>query len=259
MNQEIIKDLAKFGFSIYEAKAYIGLVQKNPVTGYELAKNSGIPTSKIYETLEKLKERHLLITITGDPVKYLPVAPDKMFQTFKKDYNSCLKRLNDSFKELFFNQSGEYIFNIKGYQEIIEKAKQLITESATELVVFLWDDEYRQIRNELNKAFARNVNLYGVICGKEHPNFGEFFNHGYEAQVMEEHRGRMFVLVTDETSALMGVTEHPSGMAWTTNYGLIKIAKEYVKHEIYQSKIMQFYGKKFAEDFGKKLERLRLD
>ncbi len=257
MNQEIIKDLAKFGFSIYEAKAYIGLAHKNPVTGYELAKNSGIPTAKIYETIEKLKERNLIITITGDPVKYLPVAPDKMFQTFKNDYNSSLKRLNDSFKELFFNQSGEYIFNIKGYEEIIQKAQQLISETTTELVAFLWDDEYRQIRNELIKAADRYVKLYGVICGREQPDYGEFFNHGYEAQVMEEHRGRMFVMVNDETSALLGVTEHPSGIAWTTNYGLVKIAKEYVKHEIYQSKIMKFYGKKFAEDFGIELERLR--
>jgi len=257
MSQEIIKDLAKFGFSVYEAKAYIGLVSKNPVTGYELAKNSGVPTAKIYEIIEKLKDRHLIITITGDPVRYLPVNPDKLFQTLKNDYNSSLKRLSHSFKELFFNQSGEYIFNIKDYEEIIGKAKLLIAESTTEIVAFFWGEEYRRLRTELADAAGRNVNLYGVICDGELPDFGEFFNHGYEAQVMEEHRGRMFVMVTDETSALMGVTDHPSGIAWTTNSGLIKIAKEYVKHEVYQSKIMQFYGKKFAEDFGKKLERLR--
>lgn len=257
MNQEIIKDLAKFGFSTYEAKAYIGLVSKNPVTGYELAKNSGVPTAKIYETLEKLKERHLVITITGDPVKYLPVAPGKMFQTLKNDYNNSLKRLSDSFKELFFNQSGEYIFNIKGYQEIILKAKQLIAESTAELIVYLWGEEFQQIQIELAEAAARKVNIHGVICGGERPDFGEFFIHGYEAQVLEEHRGRIFVMITDETSALLGVIEHPSGIAWTTNYGLIKIAKEYVKHEIYQSKIMKFYGKKFAADFGEELERLR--
>lgn len=257
MNQEIIRELSKFGFSTYEAKAYIGLVNKNPVTGYELAKSSGIPTAKIYEIIEKLKERHIVITITGDPIKYLPVAPDKVLQALRNDYNSSLERLTDSFKELFFNQSGEYIFNIKGYQEIIQKARQLILESTTELVTFLWDEEYQQIMTELAKAADRNLKIYGVICGSARPDFGEFFYHGYEAQVLEEHRGRMFVIVTDETNALLGVTDHPSGMAWTTNYGLTRIAKEYIKHEIYQSKIMQFYGKKFAEDFGGELERLR--
>ncbi len=257
MNQDIIKELCKFGFSTYEAKAYIGLVTKNPVTGYELAKNSGVPTAKIYETIEKLKERHLVITITGDPIKYLPVPPNEVFQALRNKYNDSLKWLTTSFKELFSNQSGEYIFNIKGYQDIIQKAKLLIQESTTELTVFLWDEEYRGIMTELKQAADRQVKTYGVICGKERPDFGDFYHHGYEAQVLEEHRGRMFVIVTDEANALLGVTDHPSGMAWTTNYGLIRIAKEYVKHEIYQSKIMEFYGKKFAEDFGFKLERLR--
>lgn len=258
MSQEIIRELSKFGFSTYEAKVYIGLVSKNPVTGYELAKNAGVPTAKVYEIIEKLKERHLVITVAGEPVKYIPVAPDKMFQALKNDYNRSLERLSDSFKELVCNQSGEYIFSIKGYQEIIDKAKQLIIESTTELGVFLWDQEYRQINKELAQAATRNVTTYGVVCGRERPDFGEFYDHGFEAQVLEEHRGRMFVIVTDEASALLGIIEHPSGITWTTNDGLIRIAKEYVKHEIYQSKIMKFYGKKFAADFGKELERLRL-
>lgn len=257
MNQDIINELCKIGFSTYEAKAYIGLVSKNPVTGYELAKNTGVPTAKIYQIIEKLKERNLVITITGDPVKYLPVAPDKVFLSLRNEYNNSLERLTQSFKDLFLNQSGEYIFNIKGYQEIIQKAKQLIRESTTELIVFLWDEEYRQVMTELTQAVGRQVKIYGVICGRERPDFGDFYHHGYETQVLEEHRGRMFVMVTDEANALLGVIEHPSGMAWTTNYGLTRIAKEYVKHEIYQSKIMEFYGKKFAEDFGFELERLR--
>lgn len=249
--------MAKFGFSTYEAKAYIGLVRKNPVTGYELAKNSGVPTAKIYETIEKLKERNLVITLAGDPLKYLPVSPEKLFHGLRNEYDASLEKLTESFQELFCNQYGEYIFNINGYQAVIQKANELIRESRRELAAFLWDEEYRGIEPELIKAHERGVKIYGVVCGRECPDFGDFYHHGYEAQVLEEHRGRMFVMVTDEATALLGVIEHPSGMAWTTNYGLAKIAKEYVKHEIYQSKIMKFYGKKFAEDFGYELERLR--
>ena len=43
----IAENLAQFGFSQYESKAYIALIKKSPVTGYELAKNSGVPPSKI--------------------------------------------------------------------------------------------------------------------------------------------------------------------------------------------------------------------
>ncbi len=33
---ETINKLAQFGFSTYEAKAYLALLQKNPAIGYEI-------------------------------------------------------------------------------------------------------------------------------------------------------------------------------------------------------------------------------
>ena len=43
---EAIKQLQELGFSQYEAQAYIALLQKNPLNGYELAKASGIPRAQ---------------------------------------------------------------------------------------------------------------------------------------------------------------------------------------------------------------------
>ena len=42
MNDQLLPKLIKLGFSEYEAKAYIALLGKNPVSGYELAKQSGV-------------------------------------------------------------------------------------------------------------------------------------------------------------------------------------------------------------------------
>ena len=47
--------LQELGFSEYEACAYQALLQQNPVTGYELAKVSGIPRPNIYPILQKLE------------------------------------------------------------------------------------------------------------------------------------------------------------------------------------------------------------
>ncbi|WP_033165874.1 helix-turn-helix domain-containing protein [Clostridium sp. KNHs205] len=42
MNDIILK-LTQFGFSTYEAKAYLALLQKNPAIGYEVSKIAKIP------------------------------------------------------------------------------------------------------------------------------------------------------------------------------------------------------------------------
>ena len=49
--------LGELGFSPYEARAYAALVARSPANGYEVAKAAAIPTSKIYETLQRLQQR----------------------------------------------------------------------------------------------------------------------------------------------------------------------------------------------------------
>ena len=40
------------GFTDYEARAYLALLQRHPQNGYELAKASGIPRPNIYSVLQ---------------------------------------------------------------------------------------------------------------------------------------------------------------------------------------------------------------
>src|SRR6266542_3193328 len=49
--------LQQLGFSEYEARAYLALLQRNPLNGYELAKVSGLPRANVYAVLQKLEDR----------------------------------------------------------------------------------------------------------------------------------------------------------------------------------------------------------
>ena len=51
METELISQLAKFGFTQNEAKAYLTLLKQSPATGYEVSQHSGVPRSAIYEIL----------------------------------------------------------------------------------------------------------------------------------------------------------------------------------------------------------------
>ncbi|MBT4503944.1 MAG: TrmB family transcriptional regulator, partial [Gemmatimonadetes bacterium] len=45
--------------SDYEARAYASLMRCQPATAYELAKQAGIPSSKIYEAVKRLQAKGL--------------------------------------------------------------------------------------------------------------------------------------------------------------------------------------------------------
>lgn len=81
---DIVVKLQRLGFSSYEAKAYLALVQKHPAHGYEISKISRVPTAKIYETLVRLKHKGAIIDSNTDPVKYYPVPPETLLCSLKE-------------------------------------------------------------------------------------------------------------------------------------------------------------------------------
>ncbi len=79
MDQEIliINDMKKLGFSEYECKAYLKLLEDFPLNGYTLSQKSGIPRSRIYEVLKNLMEKQMVFEQIREKNKlYYPLDPD---------------------------------------------------------------------------------------------------------------------------------------------------------------------------------------
>ena len=69
MEDEIVGQLAELGFSVYEARAYVGLLGQEPMTGYALANLTGIPQPKVYETLRRLADKLAVVKIRSEGKK----------------------------------------------------------------------------------------------------------------------------------------------------------------------------------------------
>ncbi|TFG71867.1 MAG: hypothetical protein E4H26_11800 [Flavobacteriales bacterium] len=67
--KNILTHLQHLNFTQYESIAYLTLLKHSNVTGYELAKNSGIPASKLYPVLNKLVEKEVVFALDSDPAK----------------------------------------------------------------------------------------------------------------------------------------------------------------------------------------------
>ena len=59
--QQIIDMMQDIGFSVNEAKVYLALVLKNPMSGYEIAKNSDITRAMVYDILKRLMQKGAVI------------------------------------------------------------------------------------------------------------------------------------------------------------------------------------------------------
>src|SRR5215204_79949 len=77
----VIEHLQQLGFSEYEIKTYIALLQQHPLNGYALAKASGVPRANIYGVLQKLEERGAVVAVNvAAGVLYSPITPDRLIR-----------------------------------------------------------------------------------------------------------------------------------------------------------------------------------
>jgi sugar-specific transcriptional regulator TrmB len=220
------------GFSLYESKAYVALVAGNPLTGYELSGRSGIPRSKVYECIERLKRKGLVFPVEGNPVRYVPVPPEELVRRLSREFGSSLERLGQLLKEERRDDQAEYIFNIGGYEEIVGKAREMIRDAGAELDLALWGPEIEHLREDLTEICRQGVKVRLLTFNGETLPGVEAYRH--RPISTEEFSGRWITVVRDRSEALTGQCSGEGGAvaAWTRNRSLVFVSLKYIEHEI---------------------------
>src|SRR5579884_2265087 len=92
----MLEKLRQLGWGDYEAKAYLALLGHHPATGYRVAKESGVPTAKVYEALARLVERgaiRLHPGAEGEAAQYVPVPPEEVMAGLRARHARMLDEL----------------------------------------------------------------------------------------------------------------------------------------------------------------------
>jgi len=75
IDKEEIRVLQLLGLTLYEAKAYLGLVRNGPLGGTELAFHSHVPRTKLYGTLRLLERKGLVRLTPSIPETFAAASP----------------------------------------------------------------------------------------------------------------------------------------------------------------------------------------
>ncbi len=228
MKSEIINTLKNLGFTEYEAKAYIALLEKSPLSGYGVALNSGVPRSKIYEVLDGMAQNGEVMVSYGAPVLYSPLEPkeliDRRRNKSKEIYDIAYNSL-ENFSAMPENRDN--IWNISGSEDIINKAKQLISQTKEELLVEVGAEELEKIAQELNNAVDRGVELMLVTNSQADIRGAVVF-------VEEENEFKnIFAICGDDREAICGSISDKSNIAAVSiNPGFVISIKELISRKI---------------------------
>jgi len=246
--KEIVQAIKNLGLSTYEAKAYFALLSESPLTGYKLSKNSGVPRSRIYETVEKLTAKGLVLSQEGDTTLLRPVSLESFLEKKEKENKRNINFLKKVLPQLKKSAEAQGIWTISGRDQIFESVNHLISQAKSHVYLVSFDSDIIFFEKALSEAEKRQVSIFGVYCGEKDFKLKNLYPH--QGQPCSSCRD--ISLTIDSKQALVGCTFPPDGarIAVTKNLGIIHVAEEYIKHEIFLSKLYKMYDKVSSDEWN---------
>ena len=155
-----IDKLVGIGFSEYEAKAYVALLRESPITGYQLAKLSGVPRSMIYEVLGKLTVRGAAMTLRKEgSTQYAPVPAAEFLEQLHRGQDALIHALEEDLSGIDADSDLDYVWNIDGHENVMSKAIEMIVQAQRNVYLSLLPATLPALRPVLLSAAARGVHV----------------------------------------------------------------------------------------------------
>ncbi len=254
IDKRTVQALERMGLSAYEAKAYLALLSEPLLTGYKLSKVSGVPRSRIYETVEKLMAKGLVVSRLGETTVLKPVSLESFLEKQERDHRQNIDFLKEALSQVEESSRDQGIWNLSGREQILEAIEQFISQAKKHIYIVGFSEDLKPLEEPLARAEKRRVKVFGVYCGKDVTQAGHFFIHqGQPCSTCQD-----IAMSFDSKQALVGCTVPAGGAtaALTQNPGIIYIIEQYIKHEILISQLFQSYDQLSQEKFKKKYQQI---
>jgi sugar-specific transcriptional regulator TrmB len=245
MKEDPVDKLVKLGFSEYEAKAYVALVRENPITGYQLAKLSGVPRSMIYEVLGKLTARGAAMTLRKEgSTQYAPVQPDEFFDELHREHEDLITSLKDDLSTLDATSDLEYVWSIEGHENVMAKAQDMIGQAERRIYLSLMPATFAALRPALQDAVARGVRVVVYSTADLDLPGGRVIANPVPEQTQERVEGLWLVMVIDGREVLVGelLTQNQARASWTGSPLFVFIAEHHLRTDLYLPRVLALLG-----------------
>lgn len=261
MQEDLSKLLTHLGFTEYEAKAYLSLLRQSPLTGYAVARASGVPRSKIYEVLGSLVERGDVLVSHAEPVQYTPKQPKELIDSRRRRVEQQFSAAEKGLEQLLSqNIPNDLIWDIRGRDEILSRLCEVIGRAKQQILLQIWEEDVSAIRETLLHAAERGVVITLVAYGDPDLSFARVYKHEPGAEeITSEYGGRWLILSIDGREIVAGIVSmgKESRAAWSSHLGIVMPITEQIKHDLYIAEMLQKHRDVLEASFGPALRDLR--
>ena len=190
----IIENLLLFGLTRQEATIYICLIQNHEMSGYEVAKVTGISRSNAYSALSGLTEKGAAYLIEGSTSKYIGVPVEEFCENKIRNMKKVAVELQEHIPKVAVAEEG-YI-TIGSYKNILDKIHNMIFQAEKRLYLSAPEEFIQVIEQDLRTVCSQGMKV--VILTNEEVRIPE-------AKVYRtEKKDKQIRLITDSKYVLTG-------------------------------------------------------
>ncbi|QIN78567.1 TrmB family transcriptional regulator [Rubrobacter marinus] len=256
----LIPALGDLGFTPYESKVYLALLRESPLSGYGIARASGVPRSKVYEVLRGMVGRGEVLVSHGDPVRYAPLPARELILARRRKAEESLRVAEEGLERYAAETNpSELIWDITGRAEILARAREVIGRAEGSLLLQVWREDAPELRDDLAEAAGRGVEVTVVAYGEPDYPFARIYLHDLAEEITKQFGGRWIILSADAREIVAGIVSlgGESRAAWSSHPGMVVPITEQIRHDLYIAEMLLSHRETLEASFGPSLVRLR--
>ncbi|UOQ94293.1 helix-turn-helix domain-containing protein [Halobacillus shinanisalinarum] len=239
--------LQKFGFTQYESQVFEVLTASDePLDASSIVKYSHVPKSKVYEVLNRLVEKGLLLTSFHERKKLYNALP--LETTIKKlthEFEENVKELKH--RKYTLTPNDDRVWTLQGRPAIASLVKDLIEQAEHSIYLSGWSDDIQPMLSELESHNKQGIKVEVLSVGEVQTLLGDIHvllpDEKHEA--LERHK----LIIIDEKEMLFAGVENQTwhGIKTMSN-PLVKFFTEFFYHDIALTEITKKYQTTLMQD-----------
>ncbi len=237
---ELLACLENLNFTSLEAQIYLSLLEHGAQSGYQLAKTIQLSRPSIYNALEHLYEKGVVLRLSDKSSTYTAENPAVLFPKLQDAYKQTAQKAAAELAKLFHTQKEERFLNFSGLDTAIFKTKELLRQAQSEVYLNA-DFDLHCFEPEFAKLHQKGVRVLVF-------SFQELNMDGLEVEYYSHHRAcakdappsRLMAVAGKERGTWLGMV--------TNNPLMVSLVSEHIHNDIYLLKLRDRYGSVLFDD-----------
>ncbi len=234
---EIVEDLQKLGFTEYEGRVYLALLQNPDITGYEASRTSGVPRAKVYEVLASMDKKGLVFSSRQEGKNYYrPIPPEMLLERHKERTENVIFRLEQTLFQVFQDYDPRRMVTVNGFVDVMDLIFNMLQKAERRVLITGFPQELLLLEKQLKDCKSWGVKEFVMSYGEVDLDNIDVYQHAVSSmqylQVLL--MGRWLAVVVDNKEVvfaqIMG-NDHTTAL-WTRNPAIVFGVVGFISHDI---------------------------